>query len=482
MKIKLLLVLIVSFVFIGCKNDFDAFKEKAEGFAKSDKHIDNEELENLKREVALFSNDRAFKRFYTTYAIDENKLVDFLKNQGWKVLLAQQINYEQDSVNVYLENSGSMFGYVSGETGYKDALTRLLVELGSIYVKKNIHLHFINTKIHPIRFQGNVAQYPGTLTPNKFKLVGDINSSDINEIYRQIIVKTPQKTISILLSDCIYSASGDDTAGKLERQKSLTKDVFQDTGISMLIVKLNSVFNGVYYTKNNTKQKINQSRPYYISVLGSAGALGYFYNNVKFQPDFKGYEDKVFLSSAYNDQSVYHTLITTHNSTGFRPVREFSDSGSVRGMEDITTNDRDGKPFTFSIAVDLINVPVEENVAINPGSYIITKGDYKITGVERYNPKLLKPASVSLINKSGKQPTHIINFSATTANYSDLEFELKNEIPQWIYAASTNDDTNVKAMGAKTFGFKYLIEGINEAYQTDAAPGSYFKINIKINP
>jgi hypothetical protein len=482
MKIKLLLVLlIVSFVFTGCKNDFDVFKEKAEGFVKSDKHIDKEELEKLKSEVALFSNDRAFKRFYTADAIDENKLVDFLENQGWKVILAPQVTYEQDIINVYLENSGSMFGYVSGETGYKDALTELLVQLGSIYGKKNIHLYFINTKIYPIDFEGNVAQYPSTLSPNKFKVVGDINSSDINEIYRKIIAKTPEKTISILLSDCIYSASGDDTADKLGRQKSLTKDVFQDSDISTLVVKLNSAFNGVYYPKNNTKQKINQSRPYYISVLGSAGALGYFYNNVKFQPDFKGYEDRVFLSSAYNDQSVYHTLVTTHNSTGFRPVREFSDSGSVRGMEDITTNDRDGKPFTFSIAVDLISVPVEENVAINPLSYNIRKGDYKITGIERYNPKLLKSSSVNLINKSGKQPTHIINFSATTANYSDLEFELKNEIPQWVYAASTNDDTNVKNLGAKTFGFKYLIEGINEAHQTDAAPSSYFKINIKIN-
>ncbi len=66
MKIKLLLILlIVSFVFTGCGGDLEAFEEKAEGFAQSDKHINREELEKLKSEVALFSNNRAFKKFYT---------------------------------------------------------------------------------------------------------------------------------------------------------------------------------------------------------------------------------------------------------------------------------------------------------------------------------------------------------------------------------------------------------------------------------
>jgi len=482
MKIKLpLTVLLISFVFTSCTNNFDAFKEMASGFAQSDKHINREELDKLKSEVALFSADRAFKRFYTADAVDENKLIAFLESEGYPMDLPSPIKHKQDTVNVYLENSGSMFGYVSGDTEYEDALTELLVQLGSIYGKKNIHLHFINTKIYPIDFEGNVAQYPSALTPDKLK-VGDVYNSDINEIFRQIIAKTPAKTVSILVSDCIYSVSGDeDTTGKLERQKSLTKDVFQDSKMSTLVVKLNSIFNGFYYPKNNIKQKITkQSRPYYISALGLPGELGYLYNSIKFQPDFKGYKNKVFLSSAYNNQSVYHTLINTYNSTGFRPVRELSDSGSVRGMEDITGNDRDGKGFTFSVAVDLISVPAEEDAVINPLSYSITKGDYKITSITRYNPKLLKPASVNLITKSGKQPTHIINFLATSANYSDLEFGLKNEIPQWVYASSTNDDTNIKNLGSKTFGFKYLVEGINEAHQTDSA-ANYFKINIKIN-
>ncbi len=484
MKIKLLLTLwLASLLTTSCKkSDFDVFEEKAAGFAQSDKQINSEELDRLKSEATLYSEDRDFKRFFTANAFDEEKLMKFLRDKGYTIQLPNLTDHKQDQVNVYLENSGSMFGYVEGDTEYKDALTELLVQLGGIYGKKNIHLNFINTKIYPIDFKGNVAQYPGTLTPGKLKVVGDITHSDINEIYRQIIEKTPEQTVSILLSDCIYSVSGTDTTGKLEMQKSLTKDVFQDSGMSTLIVKLNSVFNGFYYPKNNIKQKIvKQYRPYYMSILGSSGALAYLYNNIKFQPDFKGYENKVFLSDAYNDQSIYHTIVNTKNTTDFRPIREFSDNGSIRGMEAISVDDRNGKTFTFSIAVDLAGIPVEEDVATNPQSYSITKGDYKITAITQYDPKPLKPASVSLVSKSGKQPTHIITFVAKTPAYTDLEFSLKNEIPQWVYASSTNDDTDVKTLGAKTFGFKYLAEGISEAQQTKTSAKHYFKINIKIN-
>ncbi|MES2487456.1 MAG: hypothetical protein V4581_16105 [Bacteroidota bacterium] len=481
MKIKLLtLLLFTSLIFTGCKTDLDVFNDTATGFAQSDKHINQEEFNKLKTEVDLFADDRAFKKFYAAGVLDEIKLIEHLKSLGFEVRLAPVTNHKNDIVNVYIENSGSIFGYANGDTEYKTALTELLVHTGSIYGKKNISLHFINTRIYPVTFKGNVAQYPRTLTPEKLK-VGDIYSSDINEILRLIIEKTPKNTISILISDCIYSISGDeDTTGKLEIQRSLTKDVFQGNDITTIIAKFNSLFNGYYYPKNNIKQKTVQPRPYYISVLGAPGSTGFFYNNINIRK-LKGYQNQVVLSSAYNKQSVYHTVLSTNNSSGFRPIRKFSDGGSVGGMEDIQAGDRDGKVFTFSVAVDMSSIPVEEDVATNPNSYTITAGNYKIKKITPYTEIGLKSASVNLIKKSGKTPTHIIHFEATTKQYTDLEFSLKNEIPKWIYDSSTNDDTDVNNLGSKTFGFKYLIEGISQAYQKEAKPVSYFKINIKIN-
>lgn len=478
---RILLLLCIVFMLASCENDFDRFETMAEAFAKTDGTINSKELNGLKDEIKLFADDRAFKRFYTNGNADEAKVLSYLKAKGYKVVVAPAVNHAKDTINVYIENSGSMFGYASGDTYYKDALTELLVQMGSTYGKKQVNLYFINTAIYPIAFEGNVAQYPGTLSPDKMKIVGDVTSSDINDIYRQILEKTPKNTVSVLLSDCIYSVSGDqDTAGKLERQKSLTKDVFQDSGITTLVVKLNSSFNGFYYPKNNIKQKIaNQTRPYYISVLGLEEAIGFFYDSIKFNSDFKGYENKVVLSPTSQNTELYYTIVNTKTSSGFRPIRELSETSSIKGIEDVEVNERNGGKFTFSIAVDMHNIPVEEDVIIDAANYSVTD-EYTIT-ISKYSEKSLKPNSVQQIAKSGATPTHLITVTAKASKYPDLKFALKKQIPKWVYNTSTNDDTNIKELGSKTFGFKYLVEGINEAAQAKASSDNYFEINIKIN-
>jgi hypothetical protein len=471
--------LAAALILAGCKNDVDAFNDTAAGYARSGGKIDAAELQKLKAEIAAFRGAREFKRFYDADTVSDAKLQAFLERQGYTVE-ARQPDHRGDRVNLYLENSGSMFGYVAGDTAYKDALTELLVQLGGVYGKKNIRLFFINTKTYPISFAGDAAQYPGTLAPAAMKAVGNVTHSEINDIFRQVIAATPDHTVSILVSDCIYSVSGADTANKLEIQKSLTKDVFQGSGMSLLLVKLNSAFNGTYYSKNNVKTRLSgQSRPFYFSAIGKAGTLDHFYRSIRF-PDFKNYEHHTLLSASGNARTPYHTLVQTPSSTGFHPMHDYSDRGAIRGMEDIASDDRNGKPFTFSIAADLSGIPVEKTILTDPRSYRILKGGYVLTGIEPYNPTLLKPTSLNRIAKSGRKPTHLFHFKAVSPAYTDLAFGLKDEVPGWVYASSTNDDTDVKRLGAKTFGFRYLVEGIREA-QHQNAPAFYFRINIKIN-
>lgn len=480
MRIKLLIALLfVSFVVTGCGDDYDDFMDKAAGFAKSNGAIDTKELELLKEEVALYSTDRKFQKLCTSGKPDEVKLIKVLKAKGFKLKLLPVIDHNKDTVNLYIENSGSMFGYVNGDTQYKDALTELLVQLGSKYGKQNIRLHFINTKIYPIAFEGNPAQYPGTLNPNVFKSVGDINSSDINDIYRQIIEKTDAKTVSLLVSDCIYSVTGDDIARKLEIQKSLTKDAFHGhDNLAATIVKLNAAFNGTYYTKNKTRANcVNNLRPYYITVLGTADALSHFNSNINLKP-LNGYENKFTVVPGNPDVEPYYTVVNTANSSGFRPIRDLSGAGFIHGIEDVEVNERNGKRFTFSVAMDLSEIPAEDNVKVLASGYSADGYDISITP---YNPGELKPSSVQQISKSGYRPTHLITFTAKADKFTDAKLALKKAIPGWVYKTSTNDDTNLKSGDGKTFGFKYLVEGINEAARDKADSDNYFNITIKIN-
>lgn len=477
MKIKLL-ILLLCFTLLSCKNEFDSFNDKAEIFNKSDKSINEKEFEQLKEDALLSSKDRAFKRFFTNDKLDEIKLKKYLKEKGF-VLKWKEVNHKNDVINVYLENSGSMFGYVNGDTEYKDALTELLVQLGELYGKKKIHLNFVNTGIYPLEFEGNVAQYPQSLNPSVFRNFGDVSNSNLNDIFRQILENSTDNTVSILVSDLIYSVSGEDTSGKLEIQKSLTKDAFQgNKDVATVLLQMTSKFNGDYYTKQPSKIKLsNKQRPYYILATSTTGNVNYFNKNIDLKK-CKGYQNKFVITPENYSQGIYYSVVTTAKSTsGFRPTREFSDASSIKGIEDIEVNKRNGDKFSFTIAINMANIPVEEEFIKNTENYAID--GYSIS-IADYNEKLLKPNSLQMINKSGVTPTHLITLTATTAKHQDVTLLLKRKMLKWVYECSTTDDTTIDKLGGKTFGFNYLVEGINEALPKEISD-NYFDIQVKIN-
>lgn len=389
-------------------------------------------------------------------------------------------------VNVYIENSGSMFGYINGNTEFKTDIRELLTLIKFHYGDKNVHLSFINSKIYPITTT-NKMDYITSLTPSIFK-VGNTFSSNMNDVFEQVLNKTSKNTISILISDCIYSVKGN--ADDLTVQKTGTKDAFLTKSkgkfnITTAIVKLNSKFNGIYYDMNNGKHKVdNEMRPYYMVLMGSNVALNDITSKVDFSSEkMKGYQNKVILSSNNYSKQIYYTLVNTKNDNGrYRISREASTRDADKGMENIELNDRSDGNFTFSIAVDLSLVPVEADYSSNKNNYKITEGNYKIKSIQKFNPKLLLPTSLPLLEKNNKKPTHFITFEATTKNFTNLKCILENKIPDWINLTSTENDTNLNSSKNKTFGFKYLIEGISEANQIiNPKSKDFFEMNLTIN-
>lgn len=54
--------------------------------------------------------------------------------------------------NVYLENSGSMNGYVKGNTGFEQSIYYYLTQIENSEVADSVNLYYINSKVIP---QGN---------------------------------------------------------------------------------------------------------------------------------------------------------------------------------------------------------------------------------------------------------------------------------------------------------------------------------------
>jgi molybdopterin-guanine dinucleotide biosynthesis protein A len=488
-KILFPLTLFFCILLTSCGSDYSTFEDSAQEYSESDSKITSLEINNLIAEIKLFETDRKFKKFFTDGSFDKTKLITFLEKKGYTVVKNEDTadSSKKYFVNIYIENSGSMNGYVNGNTQFKGAIRDLLVMLKYYYGEKNINIHFINSDIYPTQIHGDIVTFSKTLNTKTFK-IGDTDNSNLNNIFNQILNKTAKDTMSILLSDCIYSIKGSKTEDLLSDQKSLTKDAFltkfkSKERLATSIVKLTSEFNGTYYDKDNKKTQLSgQLRPYYITIMATDKAMTNFNENIKLvKGKVEGFENKYNLTLNNYSQGIYFSVInTSDDSARFKPDRDFNKNGAIKGIKDVSINERNSSNFIFTVAVDMSTIPVEDSYILDKSNYNIKDANYKIKGIYPFSDKNIKPTTAIMLAKANAKPTHYIVFESTTPNFTNLTFTLKKQIPKWVYETNTNDDSSVSQNSNKTFGIKYLIEGISEAYETESKNNDYLNLTINI--
>ncbi|MGL2988262.1 hypothetical protein ACSVH5_11765 [Flavobacterium sp. RSSA_27] len=390
------------------------------------------------------------------------------------------------SIDIYIENSLSMSGYINGNTSFKNNIRELITELEYFYGKNKVNLFLINSAIHPINVT-NKTDFVTQLNPSNFN-VGKTNESNLNNVFKQVLNRSSENKISFLISDCIYSVSGN--AAPLSVQKNGIKNAFlnkSNNGINLSteIVKLNSRFNGIYYDKNNGRHQLNnQDRPFYILAIGEINCIKKLNSKIPFDNDrFEGYIDKLMLSTK-NFSDNYYSLVKTNSDKGvysFSNDRTTQSRSHKRGIENIRKNNNQ---FSFSIGVDFSDTPIPSSYILDKNNYKIRQGSFNISSVIEVNDNdlnSLKPNSIAMLKNNNKRITHIITFTSTSNSQNDLECALIYKIPNWVYDTSILDDTRKPINKDKTFGFNYLVEGINEANELISKTNkTIFTIKIKI--
>lgn len=383
-------------------------------------------------------------------------------------------------INVFIENSGSMDGYVRGTTEFEAALSDLLVQIQYKYDTENLNINFINTKIYPSKVD-EVNNFVETLEPSKkpYK-VGNRSVSKLNEILEIILDSTNQNNISILISDCIYSLDkGKDTEGALEFQKSLTKGAFleksKEFNFSTIVLKMNSKFDGTYYDKNNAKTKLSRKeRPYYFWIIGQDKLIEIFQEKINLK-NLKGFENSYYLSNSQENKQPFYTILRSTNKIGkFRPIDK-----KTKILKSINDIEYENGTFQFAIAIDLENIPVDETYLFDTKNYVVPDG-FSVVSIEKIERNNLNKNDFTRISKT--TATHFITVKINRdVEIQDLKLELSNKIPSWVKESNSIDDRDVKKQLDKTFGLLYLIQGVSEAYTTQNPNNkSYFNINITI--
>jgi hypothetical protein len=419
------------------------------------------------------------------------------RNSSEPIIFSPEINVadkrENTVINVFIENSGSMDGYVRGITDFEIAIGKMLV-LSKDYNEGGLNVNFINKNVYPAPEIKELTDFARALEPKTGSLYYDKGTSTersesiLNDVLKRVLDSTAANGISILVSDCIYSLKEiEDTKGSLGYQQNGTMEAFLNkfraepsSNLTTSIYKMNSNYNGKYYpydykrSLGNFKDVKNKERPYYIWIIGEDKNVNQFLEKVKIE-DLKGFENSYYLSNSRENQQPFYTVLRTTNKIGkFRPTDK--KSSEIKSINEI---EFDNGLFQFSVAVDLKGIPVDDAYLKDTRNYNKPDG-FSIISIEEIDINKLDKNDYTRISKTNASHFITIQFNRDY-DFQDLNLELSNKIPSWVEESSSIDDRDVENELDKTFGLLYLVHGVSEAYTTQNPNNkSYFNINIEI--
>lgn len=376
--------------------------------------------------------------------------------------------------NVYIENSGSMDGYVNGNTEFKDALDHILVMLNNSYGTPSIS--FINDSICSTGLSSDISVFSGQLTPNAMH-VGSTQSSNINKIFKLLLDRTDSNNVSVLISDCVYSIKGDSTQGLLARAKYLTQNAFMNAinknkgDLSTIVLQCTSDFKGYYYDMSDKPLFYDGKRPYYIIFVGSIKNIADLYKKIEL--------DKGNIDGLLNTYLVStDNFLSNENNTSI--ITDEYDSDNVKrikpkkkglGIESLALDD--DHRFSFGIGFDASKVFVDQLYLTDVKNYSVEPKGVRIKSIGKVD----KQSSAYGDCSDFAMPYYILLES--TGHPSEISISLNYTIPKWVYGSSTENDLGIVPDGNVTFGISYMIEGISEAYRIKS--GSQSILSIKFN-
>jgi len=377
----------------------------------------------------------------------------------------------------YYENSASMDGYLNGKTEFIDATLGLMTR--AKLKEAEVNLHYINKDVFPV--DSIIQNYKDYLEPATIQKFGNRGNSEINRILKMVAesaVKHPNH-LAVVISDYIYSIQGQKVRDQLDLQKNTTALSLAELDrhdFAVLIVKINSDFNGTFYDMLNQKAVIHEQRPVYFWIIGPCEQIIDFPKQYRLD-EFKGYETYLILLSEKEETTPYYTvLLKTFREGRFdKADRDATVVTALENPEPSRTGD-----FQLSMAVDFSRCPAHQEYFSDPGNYeVISEVGDKFKVVEIHPIE-----DIDNNDKAQKgTATHILVLKAVekiSKGRQTVQVMLKKQMPAWVVNSSTESDITPEERRGKTFGLQYLVEGAMMSYDYNKKSAYHsFQITIK---
>lgn len=483
------LLVLTFFVIAGCGSSAQRdFNHLLLELADADQTISHDDW--MKIESFLDSQKTHFGDFYSGDQLKVEAVKEYIKDffehrRSPKTIAFIGVGAEYLKVNFFLERSGSMIAYddPQGDGSFKAAIVKMLNNLPGNNADNKIYVVNDGVNAYPHGFAQFLAD------ANIFeatKGIGDPSYTDFGAIFDQLLNKTDNNQLSILVTDMIYSTKnmvGVNPQKVFAEAQGMINAVFKANvkDKSMLIVKMNGSFDGPYYTYNSVVKQYHGRRPYYIVIVGNNDDIARLSEDSNYAAfsrfsELKGFENMYLFDTDGVYKPYYSLLLSNQDIRGrFQPERgQDTQIKNIEGME----VDRNSGDLQLALAVDLGGMFIDNAYLTNPVNYQVESDDpVVIKSIRAISSKDVTPAEKKYLG----QATHIFILKMNKiSNQQDVKIKLLNKLPDWVAASSNDDDTQVDSR--TTFGLKYLLQGIYSSYQrnSDGAP-YYFEMDLKFN-
>ena len=381
-------------------------------------------------------------------------------------------------VHIYMENSGSMNGYVTTNSQFKNALGHLITKADGFY--SGTRLDFINQGIFHTPMCDDLDNFVLNLNPVSMQ-VGNTSSTDINKIFRMILDHTSRDTISVLVSDCMYdvdnvgnllSAAASSTTGTF--MKAIRKARDEKKEFATIIMQCTSEFSGNYY-EGNQAIACQSERPYYVIVMGNKEQVMDFNDHMELEDTstgLPGLKHKYMLSSEPTwelDNMTARTYTSSFNNA--LRIQAHHDGLNIRKL----SVDHDQNNLNFAVGLGVSKLFADRSYLLDKDNYEIEPSNYKLTDVAD-NAKFTEcdffrhPICLQLV--------------ALGQNYApQVIIKLKNQIPAWVAECSYNKRTGVLPPAHQSYAIHEMVEGIYGAFYNakDHESRELFRLPIHID-
>ena len=391
-------------------------------------------------------------------------------------------------VNVYIENSASMDGYVEGVTEFEQAIYNYLSDIKISDFTDELNMFYINSQIIP--HGSDIVDFIENLEPSTFRQRGgNRGTTDISNVFKAILAETKENDMAILITDGIFSPGrGIDAQQYLVNQQIGIKNTMAEylkvlPNSAIVVYQLSSQFKGIYFNREDRPTRIDAQRPYYIWVVGNVANIAMLKSLVP-ETKFKGSGIQHSFSLLPSIEKGINYAILSSPKIGSFDRQTSSGGGCSRKKDDANpktsiynikkeTKGVHNGIFMFTIGIDLyqFSILLGDEYLMNTESYAILinklpNSDYLIEMEHNTNPNT--------------DYTHNMKLTTDKISFGDLDIMLQNNFPDWVLEINDDEGFDIYQNNAmnKTFGIKYLVEGIYEAYQMR---GNTFYSTMKFN-